>query len=93
MRYRTLLAALCALAPTAARAVDSADLKPGLVATHADAKGSAVTRLEPTVALTHGANGETSHPALGPGGQRGQQIGGHSQCRGQRRRSGGGVGG
>ncbi|MFM8273701.1 MAG: hypothetical protein ACKODX_15425, partial [Gemmata sp.] len=68
MRYRTLLAALCALAPTAARAVDSADLKPGLVATHADAKGSAVTRLEPTVALTLGAKGETSHPALGPGG-------------------------
>ncbi|MBN9119770.1 MAG: c-type cytochrome [Planctomycetes bacterium] len=71
MRHRYLLAALALLAPTAgARAIEPADLKPGLVATYRDARndanGPSVTRLEPTVALTL-AKGEAPHPGLGTG--------------------------
>lgn len=70
MMSRFLAAAFAALAlASAARAVEPADLKPGLVATysdHADGGTRTVTRLEPTVALAHG-KGETAHPALGRG--------------------------
>lgn len=67
MRYRYYLIALvAALGPTAAHAVEPADLKPGLVATYSD-KARAVTRLEPTVALTLASKGESPHPALDAG--------------------------
>jgi cytochrome c551/c552 len=63
MHSRFLIATLAVLvAGPALRAVDPADLKPGLVATYQDAK-AAVTRLEPTVALTLQA-GESPHPRL-----------------------------
>src|SRR5207248_996121 len=60
-RYLLPAAVLLALAP-AARAVDPADLKPGLVATYSDGKQT-VTRLEPTVALALNS-GESPHPQL-----------------------------
>ncbi len=73
MRYRYFLLALATLSlTTAARAVEPADLKPGLVATYSDvkdgAKSPSVTRLEPTVALTLASKAETTHPALETGG-------------------------
>lgn len=67
MRYRHFLAALVLLAPSLAHAVDRSDLTPGLIATHTALRSGeappAVTRLEPTVALTL-AKGETAHPKL-----------------------------
>jgi len=70
MTYRYLPAAasavLFALAP-AARAVDPADLTPGLIAKYSQrGRGeaeTAATRLEPTIAIALGA-GETAHPRL-----------------------------
>lgn len=65
MNHRFLLPAVALLVTVStARAVDPADLKPGLVAQFADtAGGASVNRVEPTVALTLGA-GEAPHPRL-----------------------------
>jgi mono/diheme cytochrome c family protein len=54
---------------SSAHAVDPSDLKPGLVATFSDgnAGSPAVTRLEPTVALTLGTKTESPHPRLASG--------------------------
>lgn len=73
MRYRHFVLALLALAPAvgAARAVEPADLKPGLVARYTAYEkgppGPTVYRLEPTVALTLNA-GEQPHPKLDAAG-------------------------
>ncbi len=71
MRYRySLIALATALTATVAHAVEPADLKPGLVATYNDVKGTIttpVTRLEPTVALTLASKAEAPHPALETG--------------------------
>ncbi|VTR94442.1 probable cytochrome oxidase (cbb3-type) : Probable cytochrome oxidase (Cbb3-type) OS=Planctomyces maris DSM 8797 GN=PM8797T_08489 PE=4 SV=1: PA14: Cytochrom_C [Gemmata massiliana] len=71
MRYRQILLALAALLPAqSVRAIEPADLKPGLVATFSSpanvpvTKAASVTRLEPTVAFTLNA-GESAHPKLG----------------------------
>src|SRR5262249_16250636 len=71
MQHRHFLLALIPLLiATSAPAVEPSELKPGLIATHADraiADGvPQVWRLEPTVALTLGA-GEQPHPRLGKG--------------------------
>ena len=70
MRYRHFLLALAALLPApVARAIEPADLKPGLIATYSSAanappaRDTSVTRLEPTVALALNA-GESAHPKL-----------------------------
>lgn len=73
MRYRQFLVALALLAPvTGARAIEPADLKPGLIANYSDVRGGIdspnVTRLEPTVALTLASKTETPHPKLDSGG-------------------------
>lgn len=72
MRYRYSLPALLLLCPVAtARAVEPAELKPGLVATFTEypdgGSGTVVTRLEPTVAFSLNAV-ETPHPRLGRNG-------------------------
>jgi cytochrome c2 len=64
-RFLLPLVALAA-SLSAARAVEPADLKPGLVATFTDPKGATLTRLEPTVALLLN-KGEAPHPRLAPG--------------------------
>jgi len=71
MMPRYLTAALAALVlASAARAVEPADLKPGLVATYQDFTSGEeppkVVRLEPTVALALG-DGHSPHPRLATG--------------------------
>ncbi|AWM37138.1 Cytochrome c [Gemmata obscuriglobus] len=64
MRHHHFVFALVALAPAVARAVEPADLKPGLVTRYAaPGAGPAVHRLEPTVAISLSA-GEQPHPKL-----------------------------
>jgi mono/diheme cytochrome c family protein len=66
MRHHLLLAPLAVLTfGAAAPAVEPADLKPGLVATHHDTPTGkpTVTRLEPTAAVVLG-RGESTHPRL-----------------------------
>lgn len=72
MRHRHFVLALLALAPAAnSRAVEPADLKPGLVARYAAHEegppGPTVYRLEPTVALALNP-GEQPHPKLAAAG-------------------------
>lgn len=66
--FAFLLAVLVATAGPAARAVDPADLKPGLIAVWTgplppEPKPGTITRLEPTVALSLGRD-EAPHPRL-----------------------------
>ena len=64
MTHRYLLPAVVLLScAPASRAVEPSELKPGLVATFTDPTGTALTRLEPTVALTL-TPGESPHPRL-----------------------------
>ncbi|MBY0459028.1 MAG: hypothetical protein K2V38_16955, partial [Gemmataceae bacterium] len=69
MRFRHFLVAFV-VGGTGAPAfgIEPADLKPGLIATYRDDPKTAVTRLEPTVALTLASKAETPHPALAAGG-------------------------
>lgn len=64
--YRVVMAALLGGVSFCswARAVDPADLKPGLIASYADGERK-ICRLEPAVGLTL-AQGESAHPQLGP---------------------------
>src|SRR5271166_3697072 len=62
------LVAWTALGGPAGGAIQREALRPGLIATHRDAKGGvAVVQLEPTMALALGA-GEAAHPRLSAAG-------------------------